>query len=63
VLVGGNERITIRLPDGASMRVPRGWTDADRAEVQPPKARDQFYTVEALRRLSFLVEALLTRSK
>jgi hypothetical protein len=30
VLVGGNERITMRLPDGASMRVPRGWTDADR---------------------------------
>jgi hypothetical protein len=42
VLVGGNERITIRLPDGVSMRVPRGWTDADRTAPQDARTRDSF---------------------
>jgi hypothetical protein len=63
VLVGGNERITIRLTDGSSMYIPRGWTDADRTGPQHARARDSFLTIDALRRLIALVEALLSRGE
>lgn len=63
VLVGGNERITIRLMDGSSMYIPRSWTDADRTEPQSARARDSYLTIDALRRLIALVEALLSHSE
>ena len=62
VLMGGNERITIRLADGTSMRVARRWTDAD--GVAPgDRRRDGSFTVESLRRLVALVEAFLGRGE
>ena len=63
VLMGGNERITIRLADGTSMRVPRLWTDADGVAPHDARRRDGFFTVNSLRRLVALAEALMSRGE
>ena len=63
VLMGGNERITIRLADGTSLRVARRWTDADGVVPSDGKRRDRCFTVDSLRRLVLLVEAFLSRSE
>jgi hypothetical protein len=60
VLQGGKERITIRLADGTSTRIPRDWTDAD-GVVSSVKTRDGFYSVESLRETIELVDAFLRR--
>jgi hypothetical protein len=59
VLQGGREQITLRLSDGTSIRLPRGWTDADGA---PADGQDEaVLTVEAVRRMLALLEAFLRR--
>jgi len=63
VLMGGNERITIRLADGTSMRVARRWTDADGVTPADGGRRDNIFTVESVRRLVGLLEVLLSRGE
>jgi hypothetical protein len=61
VLQGGNRKITIRLKDGTSMRIPRLWTDAD-GDPPPNDCRTEMrFTVDSLRRLLDLVEAFSRR--
>jgi hypothetical protein len=57
---GGPRELVIRAGDGVVMRVPRGWTDADgvtQADARP----DAVFTVEAIRVLVELIEALRGR--
>ena len=60
VLRGGKRKITVKHPDGASMRIPREWTDADGVNSDS-NDRNCVFTTEALRRLIGLVDALLKR--
>ena len=55
VVFGGPTRIVVRVADG-TMRVPRSWTDADGVPAQPEW--DRVFSVEALKDLLELVEAL-----
>jgi hypothetical protein len=51
--------VVVRLPDGTGLRVPFRWTDAGGAiEVRGECAR---FTVESLRDMTALVEALVDR--
>ena len=59
VMFGGPTRIVVRLADG-TMRVPRSWTDADGAPA--PRAPDTVFSIEALKDLLELVEALRRRA-
>jgi hypothetical protein len=63
VVRGGNDRIAIGLSDGSSMYVPRSWTDADGIEPKGARVREEFFTIDSLRRLVALVEALLSRDE
>lgn len=58
VVSGGPTQIVMRLSDGSSMRVPRSWTDAD---GPPPGASERVFTIDSLRELVALVEALQRR--
>jgi len=62
VAIGGRKRITIRLDDGTTMRIPRGWTDADGGRPQDERQRDGVLTIDSLRRLFDLIDALASRS-
>jgi hypothetical protein len=62
VLMDGNERIVIRLEDGTSMRIPRGWTNADGTSNDGQPGRIAVFNIDSLRRLLELVEAFLQRS-
>jgi hypothetical protein len=59
VLQGGRERITIRLQDGTSMRIPRDWTDAD-GDTGSGQV-ESIFTAESLRRMLELVDAFCRR--
>jgi hypothetical protein len=61
VLQGGREQIALRLADGASLRIPRHWTDADGALSADSNGSESILTVEALRRMLELLEAFLRR--
>ena len=58
VLMEGDQRIVIRLANGAPMRIPRWWTDADGAPDSPAPDRTRTFTVDSLRALICVVEGL-----
>jgi len=60
VLIDGRERICIRLKDGTPMYIPRRWTDAD-GPLTPGDAVASVFTVDSLRQIEALVDALLQR--
>ena len=59
VVRGGPREVVIRAVDGVVMRLPRGWTDVD--GVTHGAAAAAVFTVEAIRALVALVEALRER--
>jgi hypothetical protein len=62
VLRATKEYISVRNPDGAPMAVPRAWTDADGIPSGAAPGRPRaIFTVDALRALAELVEALQRR--
>jgi hypothetical protein len=61
VLQGGPDQLVVHAPDGASMRIPRAWTDADGTPEQLGNAT--IFSVESLRALLCLVEALQRRAR
>jgi hypothetical protein len=61
VLQSGKMRITIRLKDGTSMRVPRHWTDADGDIAKSSSQHETALTNESMRRLFELVDAFSRR--
>jgi len=63
VLAHGRERLCIRLKDGTPMYLPRRWTDADGSPIALGTAGggEAFFTIESLRDLGGLVDALLER--
>ena len=61
VLMEGKQRVTLRLENGTSMHILREWTDADGKVDLSPRAREGIYTVESLRRLFALIDALTRR--
>jgi hypothetical protein len=63
VLVEGRgDHLGVRLPDGSTTRIPRAWTDADGAAESREPAAATVFTVDALRELIELVEAILHRT-
>jgi hypothetical protein len=59
VVRGGRTQIVLRLSDDTTMRLPRSWTDIDGVAVF---AAETIYTVDSLRELLELVEALRRRA-
>jgi hypothetical protein len=59
VVRGGQNQIVVRPPDGTPMRVPREWTDADGEAWR--RSAEKIFTVDALRDLIHLVDALRGR--
>ncbi len=57
----GNKRIDIRAPDGASMRIPRHWTNADGEPAKQPLDGDTVFSFDSLRMVIELVEAFAQR--
>jgi hypothetical protein len=57
----GRTQIVVRLCDGTSMRLPRGWTDLDGDPQQ--HTADRIFTADALRALVHLVDALRGRDR
>jgi hypothetical protein len=62
VLQGGPRNLVLRAADGFVMKVPRTWTDADGAKERDDDESESFFTVDAIRELSELTEALGRRS-
>ncbi len=60
VVRGGPRELVIRAVDGVVMRLSRAWTDAD-GGTQVDAGPDAVFTVEAIRALVELVEALRGR--
>jgi hypothetical protein len=60
VVRGGPRELVIRAVDGVVMRLPRAWTDAD-GVTHGGASPDAVFTVEAIRALVELVEALRGR--
>ncbi len=61
VVRGGESHLVVRHPDSLALRIPRAWTDADGESLAPGTAPDTQLTVEALRDLVDLVDALRDR--
>jgi len=61
VLTHGTRHIVVRSPDGLSMKLPRSWTDVDGTDCRGDSSGDAIFTVESLRELGVLVEALARR--
>ena len=59
VIKGGPVQLVVRLSDGTAMRLPRSWTDIDGVTVL---AAESVFTVDSLRELLELVEALRRRA-
>ena len=61
--MGGERFLVLRLLDGSRMRVPRHWTnaDGDAGTTDVPEPEDSVFTVESLRELTAVVDALLQR--
>jgi hypothetical protein len=60
VVRGGPRELVIRAVGGVVMRLPRAWTDAD-GPTNGGADADAVFTVEAIRALIELVEALRGR--
>jgi len=60
VLKGG-QHLIVRLRDGSTMRLPRAWTDADGVAGSPSAQLSTVFTIEALRELLGLLDALKRR--
>jgi len=59
VTAEGLTQIVVRVGDGTTMRLPRGWTDADGPQLA--KRTEGVFTVDALRELLERVEAMCRR--
>ncbi len=57
---GGPRELVIRAVDGVVMRLPRAWTNADGLTIKDASP-EAVFTVEAIRALMELVEALRGR--
>jgi hypothetical protein len=62
VVQGGRQRITIRLADGTTTRIPRGWTSADGTAGDRQGWREGVFTEDSMRRLFALLDAFGRRS-
>ena len=62
VLKYGKVYVLVRLPNGSTMKLPRHWTDVDGLAPYEEMSGDAFFTVESLRELLKLEEALRRRS-
>jgi hypothetical protein len=58
VLCGGRSHLTVRLRDSSTMRIERAWTDADGPGVCRERPMATQLTVDAVRDLLALVNAL-----
>jgi hypothetical protein len=61
VLKGG-QHLIVRLGDGSTMRMPRSWTDADGPTVSRASKPSTLFTIDSLRELIALLEALRRRT-
>ena len=61
VLRADQHRLVVQHVDGGSMQIPRGWTDADGEQDAGARSHSQVFTVEALRELMALIDALRHR--
>ncbi len=61
VLFEGKVNLTIKLPNGSSMRILRSWTDADGSSGRAVPSGERVFTVDALRELLTLTAALKQR--
>jgi len=61
VLSHGKRHVVVRSPDGLSMKLPRSWTDIDGVGFGGDSSGDAIFTVESLRELGVLLEALAQR--
>jgi len=61
VLKGG-QHLIVRLRDGSTMRLLRSWTDADGPDVSQPSQLSTMFTIDSLRELIGLLEALRRRT-
>ena len=59
---GGKKRLTVRLPDGSRMWIPRTWTNACCGVEQTPSVGDAVCTTDSLEEFTRLLDALLERS-
>ena len=61
-VVNANKAVlTIRQPDGSTMKIPRTWTNAGPAMAVDPPSMGSVFTVEAVRDLIALLGALRHR--
>ena len=61
VLKADKNNLTLRLADGATLKMPRAWTNADGATGTQQPSISSVFTVEALRELMALVGTLRNR--
>jgi hypothetical protein len=61
VLNADAHRIVVRHFDGGTMKIPRAWTNADGEQAVARVGLPQVFTVEALRELLDLIDALRRR--
>jgi hypothetical protein len=61
VLKADTHRVVVRHCDGGTMKIPRAWTNADGEQTSARAFRPQVFTVEALRELLDLIDALRQR--
>ncbi len=61
VLTVDKKHVVVRAPDGLSLKLPRLWTDVDGADGDGDCSGDAIFTVESLRALGVLLEALAQR--
>jgi hypothetical protein len=61
VLNADKQVLVVRLADGSPMKMPRSWTDADGAGLTQEPTFLSVFTIESLRELLNLIEALRNR--
>jgi hypothetical protein len=61
VLTEDKKHVVVRAPDGLSLKAPRLWTDVDGADGERDCSGDAVFTVDSLRALAVLLEALTQR--
>jgi len=61
VLKSEKVQLIVLLPDGCAMKIPRAWTDVDGATGREKFLSSTVFTVETLRELMKLVDALGNR--
>jgi hypothetical protein len=61
VLKADRHRVVVRHFDGGTMKIPRAWTNADGESAVARVSHPQVFTVEALRELLDLIDALRQR--